>query len=223
MRQSEKIISGLTEKAATKQAVYRTCKSFFSTLKEVSSEIAKELDNKVTPIDSNVDIKYNEKGEFEIELKFSGDTLIFHMHTNTFSFDKSHQIWNSSYVKEDKYRAYCGVINVYNFLSDSFKYNRENDLGYLLGRIFINKESHFFTDGTGKMSFLHNDFQNSVLTKEHLKNIVHELMVQAMDFELITPPYKEVQVVSLHQIKEMSQNMKLKTAKKLGFRFSNEK
>ena len=67
------------------------------------------------------------------------------MHTNTFSFDKSHQIWNSSYVKEDEYKAYCGVINVYNFLSDSFKYNRANDLGYMIGRLFINKEKHFFT------------------------------------------------------------------------------
>jgi hypothetical protein len=44
-----------------------------------------------------------------------------------------------------------------------------------------------------------------------------------MDFELITPPYKDVQVVSLHQINEMSQKMKLKTAKKLGFKFTNEK
>ena len=44
-----------------------------------------------------------------------------------------------------------------------------------------------------------------------------------MDFELLTPPFNDVQVVTLHQIKEMSQNMKLKTAKRLGFRFSNEK
>ena len=35
--------------------------------------------------------------------------------------------------------TFCGIINIYNFLSDSFKYNRESDLGYLVGRIFINK------------------------------------------------------------------------------------
>ena len=44
-----------------------------------------------------------------------------------------------------------------------------------------------------------------------------------MDFELLTPPFNDVQVVTLNQIKEMSQNMKIKTAKRLGFRFSNEK
>ena len=223
MDSSEKIINKLTKKAAAKQEVYRVCKSFFDMLKEVVSELSEELSNDVSPIDQHVEIKYTDKGEFEIELKFSGDTLIFHMHTNTFSFDKSHQIWNSSYVKEDEYKAYCGVINVYNFLSDSFKYNRTNDLGYMIGRLFINKEKHFFTEGNGRMSFLYNNFQNDILDKPILKNIVRELMLHAMDFELVTPPFKDIQVVSLNQINQMSQNMKLKTAKKLGFKFSNEK
>ena len=64
------------------------------------------------------------------------------------------------------------------------------------------------------MSFLFNNFQNDILNKEVLKNIVNELMLYAMDDELISPPLKEVQVVSLHQINQMSQNMKLKTSKK---------
>ncbi|MDA9898058.1 hypothetical protein N9D69_00630 [Flavobacteriales bacterium] len=223
MDTSGKILSKLTQQAAAKQEVFRVCKSLFDELKEVIHELSQELGKEVSPVDKHVEIKFTDKGEFEVALKFSGDTLIFHMHSNTFSFDKSHQIWNTSYVKKDQFRAYCGVINVYNFLSDSFKYNRVNDLGYLLGRIFINKEKHFFTDGNGQMNFLHNNFQNDILDKDTLKTIVKELMLQAMDFELITPPYKEVQVVSLNQINEMSQKMKLKTAKKLGFKFSNEK
>ena len=223
MDSSEKIINKLTKKATTKQEVYRTCKSFFDMLKEVISELSEELSKEISILDEHVEIKYVDKGEFEIQLKFSGDTLIFHMHTNTFLFDKSHQIWKSSYVKEDEYRAYCGVINIYNFLSDSFKYNRINDLGFMIGRLYINKEKHFFTEGNGRMSFLYNNFQNDILDKKVLKNIVNELMLYAMDDELISPPLKEVQVVSLNQINQMSQNMKLKTAKKLGFKFSNEK
>ncbi len=223
MDSSKKIINKLNNKAATKQEVYRVCKSFFDMLKEVIRELSEELSNNVSAVDKHVEIKYRDKGEFEINLKFSGDTLIFHMHTNIFTFDKSHQIWNSSYVKEDEYKAYCGVINVYNFLSDSFKYNRANDLGYMIGRIFINKEKHFFTEGNGRMSFLYNNFQNDILDKPILKNIVYDLMLHAVDFELVTPTFKDVQVVSLHQINEMSQNMKLKTAKKLGFKFNNDK
>jgi hypothetical protein len=223
MDSSKKIIDKLSKKAATKQEVFRVSKSAFNSLKEVAKELSNDLENQISPIDKNVEVKFTDKGEFEIEIKFSGDTLIFHMHTNTFSFDKTHQIWNSKYVKEDKYRAYCGVINVYNFLSDSFKYHRENDLGFLLGRIFINKDQHFFTDGTNKMGFLYNDFEHSVLNKDIIKNIIEELMLNAMDFELITPPFKDVQVVSVHQVMEMSKKMKLKTSKKLGYRFNSEK
>lgn len=223
MDSSKKIIDKLSKKAATKQEVFRVSKSAFDSLKEVAKELSNDLENQISPIDKNVEVKFTDKGEFEIEIKFSGDTLIFHMHTNTFSFDKTHQIWNSKYVKEDKYRAYCGVINVYNFLSDSFKYHRENDLGFLLGRIFINKDQHFFTDGTNKMGFLYNDFEHSVLNKDIIKNIIEELMLNAMDFELITPPFKDVQVVSVHQVMEMSKKMKLKTSKKLGYRFNSEK
>ncbi|MBL6657850.1 MAG: hypothetical protein ISR00_04920 [Flavobacteriales bacterium] len=223
MDSSKKIIDKLSKKAATKQEVYRVSKSAFNSLKEVAKELSDDLESQISTIDKNVEVKYTDKGEFEIEIKFSGDTLIFHMHTNTFSFDKTHQIWNSNYVKEDKYRAYCGVINVYNFLSDSFKYHRENDLGFLLGRIFINKEQHFFTDGTNKMGFLYNDFEHSVLNKDILKTIIEELMLTSMDFELLTPPFKDVQVVSVHQVIEMSKKMKLKTSKKLGYRFNSEK
>ena len=223
MDSSKKIIDKLSKKAATKQEVFRVSKTAFNSLKEVAQELSNDLEGQITPIDKNVEVKYTDKGGFEIEIKFSGDTLIFHMHTNTFSFDKTHQIWNSKYVKEDKYRAYCGVINVYNFLSDSFKYHRENDLGFLLGRIFINKDQHFFTDGTNKMGFLYNDFEHTVLNKDILKSIIEELMLNAMDFELITPPFKDVQVVSVHQVMEMSKKMKLKTSKKLGYRFNSEK
>ena len=46
-------------------------------------------------------------------------------------------------------------------------------------------------------------------------------MLYAMDDELISPRQK-LQVVSLHQINQMSQNMKLKTSKKLGYKFNDE-
>ena len=106
MDSSKKIINKLTKKAIAKQEVYRICKSFFDMLKEVINELSEDLSKEISVLDKYVEIKYIDKGEFEIQLKFSGDTLIFHMHTNTFSFDKSHQIWKSSYVKEDEYRAY---------------------------------------------------------------------------------------------------------------------
>lgn len=223
MTKKDKILNKLCQKAATKQAVYRTTRVVFEELKVVLQEIAEELSREMSSIDKNVQVEYREKGEFEAELQFSGDVLIFHLHTNTFQFEKTHHIWKSSYTKKDGYRTYCGVINVYNFLSDSFKYNRENDLGHLIGRIFINKEQHFFVEGEGRLSFLYNDFPNAILDEGGLKNILQEAILFSMDFELLTPPFNEVQLVTLHEIKEMSQNLKIKTAKRLGFRFSEEK
>jgi hypothetical protein len=223
MTKKTKLIDKLCKKATTKQEVYRITQAVFEDLKNILEHIAKELNEQMHTIDKYVKIEYKDKGPFEAELQFSGDVLIFHFHSNTFQFDKSHHIWNHSYTKNNEYNAYCGVINVYNFLSDSFKYNRVNDLGHLVGRMFINKEKHFFVEGKGKLNFLFNDFPNAVIDKETLKTILYEAVLFAMDFELTTPPFNEVNIVTLHQIKEMSHNMKLKTAKRLGYRFSKEK
>ena len=147
MDSSKKIINKLTKKAITKQEVYRICKSFFDMLKEVISELSEDLSKEISVLDKHVEIKYIDKGEFEIQLKFSGDTLIFHMHTNIFDFPPNHSIHKSSYIKDDNMRSFCGVIHVYNFLNDSFKYNRLNDIGHLVARIFVNKDKHFFVEG----------------------------------------------------------------------------
>ena len=218
MSKNDKILEKLRLKSVTKQAVYRINKEVFNELKQCAKTITDELSKEMSKIDSNVVVNFTEKGDFEVVIQFSGDTLIFHMHTNTFTFDENHHIWKKPYVKEDHQRAYCGVINVYNFLSDSLKYNRQNDLGFLIGRIFINKDRHFFTEGNGKLGIAYKNFQESKINKELMKEILRELMLYAMDFELQTPNVKDVQVVSMHQILEMSQNIQLKTSKKLGYR-----
>ena len=71
--------------------------------------------------EKGVEVEYSSKGKFEAQIKFSGDTLLFHMHSNIFDFPSVHPLYKTKYVKEDKSRAFCGVINVYNFLSDSLK------------------------------------------------------------------------------------------------------
>ena len=56
-------------------------------------------------------------------------------------------IWTTKYVQKDELNSYSGIINIYNFLTDSFKYDRIDDLGYLVGRLFINRHSHYFVEG----------------------------------------------------------------------------
>ena len=220
MNSEEKIVSLLKEKACTKQKIYRITKNIFANFQDVLQEKANILNNEVQ--DKDVEVSYEESGDFDAKLKFSGDTLLFHMHSNIFDFDSSHQIHKTSYVKEDKMRSFCGIINIYNFLSDSLKYNRLNDAGFLIARIFINKDNHFFVEGDKQLGFLFNDFVNQQIDEVQICKIIDTAMIYALNFDLQTPNFNDVKVVSLHQILDINNNHKIKTSKRLGFKFSSE-
>jgi len=218
---SEKIISLLKEKACSKQAIYRQTLKSFAEFKRVLAIMAEELNEQIQEFDSHVAIEFIDKGDFEAHFKFSGDTLLFHMHTNVFSFEKPHAVWKNSYVKEDKLRAYCGCIYIYNFLSDTFKYNRINDPGFLLGRVFINKERHFFTEGQGQFGFLFNEFSNAKIEESEIRKIVQMAILHGLNFELLSPSHQQISRVSLYQVLEMGREMRIKTSKRLGYEFQN--
>ena len=220
MNSEEKIVSLLKEKACTKQKIYRITKNIFANFQDVLQEKANILNNEIQ--DKDVEVSYEESGDFDAKLKFSGDTLLFHMHSNIFDFDSSHQIHKTTYVKEDKMRSFCGVINIYNFLSDSLKYNRLNDAGFLIARIFINKDNHFFVEGDKQLGFLFNEFVNQQIDKVQICKIIDTAMIYALNFDLQTPNFNDVKVVSLHQILDINNNHKIKTSKRLGFKFSSE-
>jgi hypothetical protein len=213
------ILRVLKEKSSLKQDVYHKNIEVFKMLKDVSKELVKELKPKAAEIDKRLVVEFKDKSEFEFHLRVAGDVLVFSMHTNVFEFDTSHQIWRSSYVRNHESASYCGMINIYNFLADSFKYSRNQDLGYLVARIFTNYEDHFFVEGKRQLGFLYNDFQNSVISRDQLRNIVESAILYCLDFDLFTPPFDEVKVISLGQVEEASALMSVKTGKRLGFRF----
>ena len=218
----QEIIELLEKKSAVKQSVYRKTQAVFSDLQEMLEEKSKRISAMKSLKEKGVEVEYSSKGKFEAQIKFSGDTLLFHMHSNIFDFPSVHPLYKTKYVKEDKSRAFCGVINVYNFLSDSLKYNRMNDSGFLIGRIFINKDNHFFVEGEEQLGFLYKDFVNQQIEKSYIEQIVNVLMIYALEFDLQTPNFKDVREVSVYQVLDMSNNQKLKTAKRLGYKFSFE-
>ena len=220
MEKQKQIVQLLKTKASTKQEVYRITKQVFVDFQEVLKQKEDKINAEI--VNKDVQIIYSSEGDFESKLKFSGDTLLFHMHSNVFDFPSSHPMHKTKYVKEDRLRSFCGVINIYNFLSDSFKYNRMNDAGYLVARVFINKDKHFFVEGDKQLGFLFNDFINQQINTEEIAKIVDEAMVYALNFDLQTPNFNEVKVVSVHQILDMNSNQKLKTAKRMGYKFSFE-
>ncbi|MGL5892496.1 MAG: hypothetical protein ACRC3B_21570, partial [Bacteroidia bacterium] len=197
MASQDLILQLLREKSSLKQDVFYTTIEQFNQLKEVVRTVAAELKPQAEAIDKRLVIEFRERNAHEVELRVAGDVLLFHMHTNVFEFDTSHQMWKTSYVKENPGRSYCGVINIYNFLADSFKYQRLNDLGYLIARLFVNNEKHYFVEGKRQLGFLYNDFANAEITNQDLRKIVESAIVYCLDFDLFTPPFDEVKVISL--------------------------
>jgi len=216
------IIELLQKKASTKQIIYQQTQSVFFDFQKLLKQKSKRLSNAVSSKNKCVEVEYSSKGKFEAQIKFSGDTLLFHMHSNIFDFPSNHPIHKTKYVKEDKLRAFCGVIHVYEFLSDSLKYNRVNDSGYLIARIFINKDQHFFVEGDKQLGFLFSDFVNQNLDSKQINKIIDVLMLYALNFDLQTPNFNNVREVFVHQILDMNNNQKIKTAKRMGYKFSFE-
>ena len=220
MKEKEQIIQLLKSKASLKQEVYTVTKNIFSNFQSILKKKSKHLKSQIK--DNNIEISYSSEGIFESKLKFSGDTLLFHMHSNVFDFPNSHQLKKTKYIKNDLNRSFCGVINIYNFLSDSLKYNRLNDAGFMIARIFINKDLHFFVEGEGQLGFLYNDFENQIINDEYIEQIIDASMIHAINFDLEIPKINDVKVVSVHQILNMNNNQKLKTAKRMGYKLSFE-
>ena len=220
-KNQELLFNLIKEKGVLKQDVFSNIILNFKVLKNVLKEIGDDLKDRIDQVDERVIIEYKDSGEFEAQLRVSGDLLLFQMHSNVFKFDMENSLWKTNYLSKNQNRGYCGVINIYNFLNDSFKYNRVNDIGYLIGRIFINYENHFMVQGKRQLGFLYNDFINSQIDKDKLKSIVQSSILYALDFDLLVPNYEIVKEISVNQVRLISDTLKLKTGKRLGFTFQN--
>ncbi len=213
------LIERLRTKSATKRLVFEHTAQVFEQLKVLLSNYADKYNPEAQKIHKDITIAYNDKGEYEAQLKVAGDMLLFTMHSNVFEFPRDHVIMKSSYVRLDPMRSYCGVIYIYNFLADSFRYNRINDIGYLVARIFVNKEFHFIVEGKRQMEFLNHTFNGKKLDDKVLEKILETAVNYCLDFDLLLTPYDDIKEVTVAEMMEYSQNMNLRTGKRLGFRF----
>ena len=156
----------------------------------------------------------------EQRLQIASDLLIFQMHTDVFEFDSNHIIWQNEYVQANRCNSYCGVINIYNFLSDSFKFNRNADEGYLIGRIFINREKRFFVEGKRQTSMRPMAFGSAEITREALVKIIETAVYYAINFDLLMPPYEDNKRVTVDQFNTKMDNSKFTTGKRIGYEFN---
>jgi len=218
----ELILSMLKERSCMKQDVYARIQKTFTLLKECLQEIAGELSNEIVGMDDRVVVEYKENGAMACQLVIAGDVIIFHMHTNVFKLDQSHSLWKTSYLAEDGMRGYFGLINMYNFLADSFRFNRTRDVGYLVARLFLNKDGKFFVQGKRQLGYLYNDLANNDIDKGRIRAVLESVILYVIDFDLLMPPYDHVSQVSVQEMNTLSANLQIRTGKRLGFRFQSD-
>lgn len=219
----QRILETITGKSTLKQKVFDNTFAAFNYLKETLLEMASEMDDELEGrLDRRVRIEYRDRGKFEAQLQIAEDILIFSMHSNVFEFNREHIIWQNSYVRDNRDNSYCGIINIYNFLSDSFKYNRSADEGYLIGRIFVNREMQYFVEGKRQISMRHNNFGTQRIDRDALLNIVETAIDYTIDFDLLVPPYDAVKIVSVDQLNTKIENSKIQTGKRLGYKFCSD-
>lgn len=214
------ILQVLLDKSVLKQDISNDTEKVFALLKShIKIELA-ELQKSVT--DKRVRLSFHEKGEAEIHVYVGSDVLVFTLHNNVFRLPDSSALWGTSYFKTNENNGYFGVIYVYNFLAESFLQNRMNDSGYLIGRILINHERHFLVEGKGTLGRLFQDPQNMELNEEIIGLIVQLSFHYALTFDLLVPPFEIMEELSVAQIQQISDELKLKTAKRLGFKRLSE-
>jgi hypothetical protein len=214
------LIELLKSKSGHKQEVFKNVKEQFGIFKKELAAcvdvLKKELKN------DKIRLKYTDKGDSEAHLAIGSDILVFHMHSNVFKLPPTDFATQTSYVMNNPKNAYCGVINVYDFLADSYEYNRHHDIGYMICRIFINSENHFKVEGKGQLGFIYQNFMNQVLSDDVIEEIILRISIYSLEFDLLTPPYQMVSKVSVGELQTLSSNSKLKTGKRLGFQFQSD-
>lgn len=217
----EAIFEGLRQKSTAKQTIYRNTRDTFEQLREISATLVDTLRNKISPVDANILIEYRDVNEFEFHIKFSGDLLIFIMHSNIITLPESHPLMETAYVHDDFRRRFFGHIMAYNFMADSIKFGRLNDPGYLLGRLLINIENHFYLEGVKQLDMPNaTDMAQNEITEESLRVFVESAMVASVNNDLFGPDLDDISKIT---VKQKLENQQVSRGQKLGFVFSHER
>jgi hypothetical protein len=206
--------------AVVKQDVYEHSYTIFDKLRTASQEAESILAGELSKIDARISIEFKDVNRNEFWLQAGGDLLIFSLHTNVFSFDRLHSLYNTNYVQEDHSRAYFCMIEVFNFLSDSVKYDRYRDIGEMVARIFVNRENHFFIEGIGAVGSLYSDLPTQTLDATMIDQVIETCITSSVNYDLWAPAFNDVRFIPLQAIFEKNGNSPRTTSKRLGFEIS---
>ncbi|NBW37371.1 MAG: hypothetical protein EBR30_20600 [Cytophagia bacterium] len=180
-----------------------------------------ELNKRSNPDDKEVTVEFQEVSKHEFQVKLAGDLLIFVLHTNVVTLPQDHPIMQDAYIQQKDVNRYFGQLNIYNFMSDSLKFNRVNDPGYLVARVMINHENRFFVEGEGPITNLFTGISEAPVSGAYLQLLVKLALTIAIENDLMAPPYQEVKFITLYQ--KLEHTPELGGGQKIGFKMSYER
>lgn len=226
---NKQIVEILSGKSNLKSKVYDKMQGVFNELKELLGELSNDLGDALDELrdsgkqlSKRVKLEYRDRGKLEAELCFADDVLVFSLLPDIYKFDREHPIYKNQYAVESPYNSYCGIINIYNFLYESIRYDREDDLGYLVARIFVNSDGAFFVEGKRQIFNKIEDFGKNFMSRENLKIIVENAMLYALSFDLLVPRFDDVKLTTVDQMNQKIDNSRMKTGKRQGFNFNTD-
>jgi hypothetical protein len=216
------IVKFLQDKYLVKSQVATHLDHSFKLLYSSCKKLCNNVKDDVLKVVPTLNLDCIERNSSSFEFRFGDESLVFQKINFVLQVDKSHSIWTSSYLSDNYLNSYCGVINIYNFLTDAFRNNRMEESGYLIARIFVNHENHFFTEGKRQLGFLYNDFESSELNENSLYNICESALLYCLDFDPSVPDYELVSSITVGALKDQIDYSMAPAQKKLGFRFYDE-
>lgn len=214
----------LITKGSMKLDVYQAALDLMKLFKNSAVEFDNFFKNEYPEEYKSLLVKYIDKNSNLFQINFASDVLIFMLHTNIFEFSRNHEVMRTPYIKEDKERSYCGMISIYNFLSDSLTNVRVNDIGYLVGRVMVNKDSHYYVEGKKELAQILNNFSVNKYSQEAVNDIFYSAMKYSINFDLLLPDFDVIKFITVNDMMQMeNQIVTIPTAKRLGFTFDRDK
>ena len=213
----DKLVELLSDKAVLKQDVFQQTSDVFDEMKLITKNIAEKIKD-ANAIDHNkVQVEFEVINAYEFQLKVGSDIIVFMMKTNVFALPLNHKDINHKYFKKDWKKAYFGQIVVYDFIADSVKFNRVDDVGYLIERIFINIDKHYLVEGLQNISYRHPDVSKNIANTQNLEKLIEEAIYVSIDTDLVSTSYADNFNMTIEQRMEKRNQV---SGAKVGFQMS---
>lgn len=216
------ILENLKQKAVTKQKAAANTQKAFKTIRKIGRYLAHNLRKSTKDLEVRIPIEYRENGAHQAELRVASDLLVFTLQTNVYTFEPTNPLWKTPRLAKDPSLAFCGIINIYNFLGDSFKFNRLDDHGVLIGRIYINKDNRYMVEGQPPLNTISTSFSDEEVSQRELREVVMTALALALDIDLVAPAFERSRITTVQEIRNNAAYADMKSGKRLGFKMYSD-